>query len=137
MKNSFSIHRTPVTAKRIGKHYSSLHTKHKIIQHMFYDYILYSVCSVAKVMSNTLQTHGLQPTRFHGIFVEFSRQEYWSGFPFPPPGDLPKPGIEPASPALAGGFFTTELLGKPTLYYIIYYTIHHIILQNKTIILNF
>ena len=41
----------------------------------------------------------------------FSRQEYWSGSPFPPPGDLPDPGIElPSltSPALAGGFFTTS-----------------------------
>ena len=41
----------------------------------------------------------------------FSRQEYWSGLPFPSPGDLPDPGIEPrslASPALAGGFFTTS-----------------------------
>ena len=40
----------------------------------------------------------------------FSRQEYWSGLPCPPPGDLPDPGIKPASlrsPALAGGFFTT------------------------------
>ena len=43
--------------------------------------------------------------------MEFSRKEYWSGSPFPSPGDLPKPGIEPASltsPALAGGFFTTS-----------------------------
>ena len=41
--------------------------------------------------------------------MEFSRQEYWSGLPFPIPGDLPDPGIEPTSlvsPALAGGFFT-------------------------------
>ena len=41
----------------------------------------------------------------------FSRQEYWSGLPCPPPGDLPDPGIEPASltsPALARGFFTTS-----------------------------
>ena len=38
----------------------------------------------------------------------FSRQEYWSGLPFPPPGNLPDPGTEPASPALAGGFFTTR-----------------------------
>ena len=43
----------------------------------------------------------------------FSRQEYWSGLPFPSLGNLPDPGIEPASPALAGGFFTTELPGKP------------------------
>ena len=42
---------------------------------------------------------------------EFSRQEYWSGLPFPPPGDLPDPEIEPVSlvyPALAGGIFTTR-----------------------------
>ena len=41
----------------------------------------------------------------------FSRQEHWSGLPFPPPGDLPEPGIEHQSlmsPALAGGFFTTS-----------------------------
>ena len=38
----------------------------------------------------------------------FCRQEYWSGLPFPTPGDLPDPGIEPTSPASAGGFFTTE-----------------------------
>ena len=37
----------------------------------------------------------------------FSRQAYRSGLPFSPPGDLPHPGIEPMSPALAGGFFTT------------------------------
>ena len=37
----------------------------------------------------------------------FTRQEYWSGLPYPPPGDLPDPGIEPASHALAGRFFTT------------------------------
>ena len=44
---------------------------------------------------------------------EFSRQECWSGLPFPPPGDLPEPGIKPSSPALAGRFFTTEPPGKP------------------------
>ena len=46
----------------------------------------------------------------------FPRQEYWSGLPFPTPGDLPDPEIELtslASPALAGGFFTTEPPGKP------------------------
>jgi len=43
--------------------------------------------------------------------VGFSRQEYWSGLPYPPPGDLPDPEIKPVSlmsPALAGGFFTTR-----------------------------
>ena len=41
------------------------------------------------------------------------RQEYWSGFPFPFPGYRPNPGIEPMSPALAGGFFITEPPEKP------------------------
>ena len=43
----------------------------------------------------------------------FSRQEYWSELPFLTPGDHPYPGIKPMSPALAGGFFTTEPPGKP------------------------
>ena len=42
------------------------------------------------------------------LFKEFSRQKYWSGLPFPSPGDLPNTGIEPASPALPGEFFTTS-----------------------------
>ena len=46
------------------------------------------------------------------LSVGFPRQEYWSELPFPSPGDLPNPGIEPASPALAGGFSTTEPTGK-------------------------
>ena len=46
------------------------------------------------------------------LFMEFSRQAYWSGLPFPSPGDLPDPGIEPAPPGLAGGFFTNETPGK-------------------------
>ena len=43
--------------------------------------------------------------------MELSRQEYWSGFPGPPPGDLPNPGIKPMSlmsPVLAGGFFSSS-----------------------------
>ena len=47
------------------------------------------------------------------LSTEFSRQEHWSGLSFPTPGDLPVPGVEPASPALAGAFFTTELSGEP------------------------
>ena len=45
------------------------------------------------------------------LSMGFSRQEYWSGLPYPPSGYLPDPGIEPmslTSPALAGGFFTTS-----------------------------
>ena len=50
------------------------------------------------------------------LYVGFPRQEYWSGLPFPSLGDLPDPRIEPTSlvsPALVGGFFTTEPPGKP------------------------
>ena len=42
------------------------------------------------------------------LSIAFSRQEYWSGLPFLPPGDLPDSGIEPASSQLAGGFFINE-----------------------------
>ena len=47
------------------------------------------------------------------LSMGLSRQEYWSGLPFPTPGDLPDPGIKPTSPALAGKIFTTVLPGKP------------------------
>ena len=49
------------------------------------------------------------------LSMGFPRQEYWSGLPFPSPGDLLDPGIEPTSPALAGGFYTTESPRKPRL----------------------
>ena len=52
------------------------------------------------------------------LCMELSRQKNWSGLPFPSPGDLPKPGIKlvvVASPALVGGFFTTEPPGKPSI----------------------
>ena len=43
------------------------------------------------------------------LSMGFSRQEYWSGLPFPSPGDLPNPGIEPKSPALQADSLPTEL----------------------------
>ena len=45
--------------------------------------------------------------------IVFSQQEYWSELSFSPPGDLLDPGIKPVSPALAGGFCTTEPPGSP------------------------
>ena len=51
------------------------------------------------------------------LSMGFSRQEYWSGLPFLTPVDLPNPGIEPMSPSLAGGFFTTEPPGIPLCLY--------------------
>ena len=47
------------------------------------------------------------------LSMRFPRQEHWSGLPFPPPGDLPHPGIEVTLLALAGRFFTTEPPGNP------------------------
>ena len=58
-------------------------------------------------LCTTLWTVGHQAL----LSMGFSRQENWSGLPFPPPGGLPDPEIEltsPASPVLAGGFFTTS-----------------------------
>ena len=47
------------------------------------------------------------------LYMGFSRQEYWSGLPYPSPGDLPDPRIEPMFPALLDRFFTSEPPGKP------------------------
>ena len=50
------------------------------------------------------------------LSLGFSRQEYWSGLPCPPPGDLLDPGVKPMSlmsPAMAGGLFTPSTPGKP------------------------
>ena len=46
-------------------------------------------------------------------FMEFSRQEYWSGLPFPSPGDHPDPGIEPGSPTLRADTLPSEPPGNP------------------------
>ena len=69
------------------------------------------MCMLSRsVVSDSLQPPG--PVAHQAsLSMEFSRQESWSGWPFPTPGDLPDPGIQPmslASPALAGGFFTTS-----------------------------
>ena len=71
------------------------------------------VCSLSHVqLFATPWTIARQPP----LSVGFPREEYWSGLPFPTPGDLPDPGIEPeslVSLALAGGFFTTESPENP------------------------
>ena len=69
------------------------------------------VCSVAQLCPTLHKPMdwSLPGFSLHGI----PRQEYRSGLPFPSPGDLPNPGIEPKSPALAGGFFTTVPPGNP------------------------
>ena len=65
-------------------------------------------CSVTSYCFATPWTVGCQAP----LSMEFSSQECWNELPFSSPGDLPIPGIEPMSPALAHGFFTTEPPGK-------------------------
>ena len=61
--------------------------------------------------------------------MEFSWQEYWSGLLFPHSGDLPSPGIKPASPMFAGRFFTAEPPGKAILSILV--EVVHLLLVNK------
>ena len=74
-------------------------------------FALVHVCSVAQACPTLCDPIdcSLPGSSVHG----FSRQEYWSGLLFSPPGDLPNPGIKPTSPALTGTFFPTESPGKP------------------------
>ena len=68
------------------------------------------------------------------LCMGFSRQEYWSGLPFPTSGHLPNPEIRPASlmsPALAGGFFTIVLPGKPLLYNVLVSNVNPISLRSR------
>ena len=66
------------------------------------------------IVSDSLQSHGYDLIACQtSLSMGFSRQEYWSGLPCPPPRDLPEPGIEPRSPALTGRLFTAEQPGKP------------------------
>ena len=69
------------------------------------------MCCAVLVFSRSVVPDSATPwtvARQAPLSMGFSRQEYWSGLPCPPPGELPDPGIEPMSHALAGGFFTTS-----------------------------
>ena len=96
------------------------------------DWLLHtSVQFSHSVMCDSLRPHGLQSEWVKSLShvrlfatpwtvayqappsMGFSRQEYWSGLPFPSPGDRPDPGIEPGSPALQADALTSEPPGKP------------------------
>ena len=77
--------------------------------------LLRSCCLVAKLCLTLLQPHGLYVARQAPLFLEFPRQEYWSGLQFPPPGDFPNPGVKTHTSYIGGGFFTAELPGKPVI----------------------
>ena len=69
-------------------------------------------CVNLSVMSESLRPHQAP------LSMRFSRQEYWSGLPCPPPGDLPNPGIKPRSPILWADSLPSEPTGKPIYIYI-------------------
>ena len=79
--------------------------------HSMWDFSSLCVCLVAQSCL-TLRPHGLQSTRLLCTWG-FSRQEYWSGLPYFPPGDLPNPGIEPRSPTLQVDSLLSESPGEP------------------------
>ena len=70
--------------------------------------LIYSVCVLSRFSRGLLFATPWTVAFQAPLSMGFPRQEYWSGLPCPPPGDLPNPGIEPMSPALAGVFFTTS-----------------------------
>ena len=77
------------------------------------------VCKYSGVLVKVLVTQSC-PRLFATLWtceaplsMKFSRQEYWSGLPFPSPGDLPNPGIEPGSPALQADALSSEPPRKP------------------------
>ena len=76
---------------------------YKSLQHV--KVLCVHACLVASVVSDSLQPMDYIVHQAP-LSMEFSRQEYWSGLPFPPPGDLHNPGTELVSPALAGRFST-------------------------------
>ena len=83
-----------------------------VFQIVLFLHVLLCVCVLRHVW---LFTDSLTVACQAPMFTEFSRQEYWSGLPFPTPGHLPDSRMEPGSPvslALATGFFTTEPPGK-------------------------
>ena len=85
-----------------------------------YEYYLLSYSMKVKVKVKSLSPVQLFTTPWTvadqaSPSMGFSRQEYWSGLPFPSPGDLPDPGIEPGSPTLEADALTSEPPGKPEL----------------------
>ena len=78
---------------------------------ILYQGVLCVIVLVAQSVSDSLQPHELQAP----LSMEFPRQEYYSELPFPSPGDLPNPGIEPRSPAMQLDSLPSEPPGKPLL----------------------
>ena len=65
--------------------------------------------------------------------MDFSRQKYWSGLPFPSPGDLPDSGIEPRSPALQAGSLPSEPPGKPNISVFVPCTVNFVLVYSNVV----
>ena len=76
---------------------------------LLFSHCIATLCNFMPTLCNPMDCS--QPDSF---VQGFSRQDYWSGLPFPSPGHIPKPGIEPMFPALADRFFITEPPGTHT-----------------------
>jgi len=92
----------------------SLHSSYLLLPHYVQNSVLY-VCVCFSVSFSVVSNSATPWTVAHQapLSMGFSRQEYWSGLPFPYPGDLPNPGIEPRSPALQGDSLLSEPPWKP------------------------
>ena len=110
-----------VKKSRIGIMENLWNTRHKMKNCFQWDskiWVWTDIVEQVVYVFSRVQRFPISCTEVHQspLFMEFTRQEHWSGLPFPPPRGLPDPGIEPASlapAALAGGFFTTVPSGKP------------------------
>ena len=87
------------------------------VSYVYHNIIYFKSISLCVCVLSRIQLFATPWTVAHQapLSTEFSRQEHWSGLSFPSPGGLPDRGTEPRSPALTGGSFTPEALGKPHL----------------------
>ena len=103
---------------KAGKQITWQDQKNRILnwqQRMLMTIPIYIMCMCAQSLSHVRLFATQAPVAHQApLSMRLFRQGYWSGLPFPPPGDLPNPGIEPGSPVLQGDSLSTELQGKPT-----------------------
>ena len=86
-------------------------TKVRLVKAMVFPVVIYA-CENWTIKKSESEVTQSCLTLCNPMTMGFSRQEYWTGLPFPSPGDLPDPGIEPGSPALEANGLTSEPPGR-------------------------